>query len=308
MVFLKPDHPVMLGIALSDKGRYATKAVSDGVYRYYAYDRVGNLPLYAVAGIARSGVIWAWLWQTTLFGVMVAIVALLVNQGLRAAELGRMAEFDRLQNKHERELREAAEETAGHREIMLRELHHRVKNNLSMISGLIKLEHRRAGGPNLEVVNARVIALGRIHDLLHRSDDSRTTIDLWALIHDICISDAVVSPERGIVIEALGRSIEVEEKHASPIALALIELVTNAQKHAFGKDGGRILVALESGEGTAKLHVEDNGRGMPPNRSRSSGILIVEALVRQMGGQLDIASGQGGTKVTISFPLTAERT
>ncbi len=187
---------------------------------------------------------------------------------------------------------------------MLRELNHRIKNSLGMISGLIMLEHRRPEGPDLAAVNARVFAIARIHDLLHRSSDNHR-IDLWALIRDICTSDAIVLPERGIAIECSGCPTLVEERLASPLALSLVELVTNAQKHAFDRPTGTIRVTLETDGATAELHVEDDGRGMPQHRTRSSGLRIVEALVLQIDGRLAVASGTGGTKVSIAFPVAA---
>jgi two-component sensor histidine kinase len=298
-VILGPDHPAMQGIARANSGTYVANSRTDGVRRYYAYARVGDLPVFAVAGVAKSGVLSAWFLQTALFGAVLGSLSVVLSQ---LAEFRRAAEVHHLQQSYERSLREAAEKTANLRATMLRELHHRVKNSLSMISGLIKLERRRVGGPDLETVNARVLALGRIYDLLHQSEDNRS-IDLWILIRDICTSGGLAMPERGITIAAAGASLSVAEKFASPIALTLIELVTNAQKHAFGEAGGRIDVTLEAHEATAMLHVQDNGRGMPVDRSRSSGLRIVEALISQIDGQLHINSGNGGTKVTIAFPI-----
>lgn len=305
VVVLNADQPAMQAISQSDSGTYIATAVSDGIRRSYAYTRIGDLPVFAIAGVSRTGTLRTWLQETLLFGAMLGVVSFAVFQLVRVAELRRIAELDRLRRDFDRERREAAEKTAAFRDTMLKELNHRVKNSLAMISGLIKMEHRRSGGPDLHAVNARVVALGHIHDLLHRSSLEQQ-IDIWALIRDICTSEAIIPPERGIGIECSGSSTLVDDRFASPITLSLIELVTNAQKHAFVGRGGTISVSLEAGEEMAFLRVRDDGTGMAEDRTRNSGLRIVEALVQQIDGRLEIKTDAGGTDITIAFPLLAD--
>ncbi len=303
VVVLGPDHPVMEGIAKSDRGTYIATSATDQIRRSYAYQRIGTLPIFAIAGISRSGIVWTWFWQTLLFGAMSSLVGLAGLQIMRVEVLRRTQELEKLLHEFERERLEAAEKTAAFRETMLHELNHRVKNSLAMISSLIQMERRRTDGPDLSVINARVLALAHIHDMLHRSSRDHL-IDLWALIHDICTNEAVIQPEQGVRIECSGSSTWVDDRLASPIALTLIELVTNAQKHAFDGRGGTILVTLETVGGDALLRVTDDGRGLPKERTRSSGLRIVEGLIMQIDGQLDIASSSDGTDIKIVFPIT----
>ncbi len=295
-VVLEADHPAMRGIAVSDSGTFWTQAVSDGIRRYYAYERVDELPLYAVAGVAQTNLLREWLRRVGLMAGVSGLLGLAMYQLSRSAETAQSRAI-------ERERRIAAERTAEARDVILRELNHRIKNSLNMINGLILLQEGRPGGPDLREISSRVIAIASIHDLLHQSADN-LNIDLAALVRQICASRAIVPPESDVEVSCETSTLSVSADVATPLALCLVELVTNALKHAFAGGGGRIDVSLAypvaGDRDQARLLVEDDGRGLPPEAARDSGLRLVAALVRQVGGTLDI-DGRDGSRFEIMF-------
>ena len=87
------------------------------------------------------------------------------------------------------------------------------------------------------------------------------------------------------------------------LGLIVNELVTNALKHAFGGEGGRISISFAPGLAEGALTVADNGRGLQPMRPGSLGTGLIESLTRQIGGRLAVDSGGTGTVATVHFPL-----
>jgi PAS domain S-box-containing protein len=156
------------------------------------------------------------------------------------------------------------------KEFLLKEIHHRVKNNLQVISSLLRLQSRSTeSGPARELLLA---SQGRIRLRLR-----------------------------------LGR-IPLNINQAIPCGLIINELVSNALKHAFpGDRAGRILIALSAGrDGTVRLTVRDNGVGFPPGfdyrKTNSLGMQIVIGLAGQLGGTMTPGS-KAGAEVVIAFPL-----
>jgi two-component sensor histidine kinase len=169
-----------------------------------------------------------------------------------------------------------------------------------MIRSLIRLQKHRDGGPDLDEINARVLAIATIHDLLYRSADS-FQIDLASLLTSLCASDALVPPESHVELQCDTTPLTVEADIATPLALCAVELVTNAMKHAFGPEGGRIVLALDRNDGEGVLTIADNGKGMPEMPGRNSGLRVVDALVAQIRGRLTVERN-AGTRFEIVFP------
>ena len=192
---------------------------------------------------------------------------------------------------------------------MLRELNHRINNNLQMIQSLIRLQKTREAGPDLDEISARILAIARIHDLLYQSGSS-FHVDLAALLQSVASNSALVPPERGIVVDCDLERVEADARVATPLALCVTELVTNAVKHAFGPEGGTIAIGLRAIDGgaAAEVTVSDDGRGLPQASGRSSGGRLIAALVVQIGGSLEMTAlredaGRPGTRARIVFPL-----
>ncbi len=199
------------------------------------------------------------------------------------------------------------------KDVLMRELQHRVKNNFAVISSLLNMESgdiqderaRRA----IEESRHRLRALASLYDRLARTDSvSETDVqaylqDLTRSIMHICGAEAR-RIELDLDIEPLTLSIEI----VVPLSLIINELIINALKHAFpDRDRGRISIRLRSGKDHGVLEVEDDGIGMPPEPAvprKTQGSTLLEVLAEQIGGRVSI-HGKGGVRTRIDFPLAA---
>ncbi|PBB29420.1 hypothetical protein CK221_29505, partial [Mesorhizobium sp. WSM3868] len=187
---------------------------------------------------------------------------------------------------------------AQQREVLLREMQHRVKNNFQLILASIAIQKRRLERPEvhraLEHVANRVNAISLAHDQLAPGQDLRT-VDVAGYLRALCAS--LQTQVEIATIEIAADEVELSIERAVPLGLILNEAAMNSVKHAFGAEGGRIVVKLESGigYGEARLTVADNGRGIQNPRPGGSGQKLIQALARQMGGNLQQESSAAGT-------------
>lgn len=199
------------------------------------------------------------------------------------------------------------------REVLIQEIHHRVKNNLQVISSIINMQLRKLeAGANrdaLEECQTRVQAIALIHEKLYQSKDySLVPFSEYArslasnVFHATGVSPASVSLELAIADLALAVD------RAIPCGLVLNELITNALKHAF-KDGrqGTIRVELSKlDQGRLRLTVKDDGVGLPRGfeiRTASSlGLQLICTLAEQLEADLEVDSRGGGTSFQLTFP------
>lgn len=304
---LAPTTAVMQAIATADVATYETEAAADGVRRIYSTRRISDLPIYANFGMAVQGVREAWMRQVMLAAALLGSFGAIGYGVARYAGRALEAETARAAHDFDRKLLVEAQKTAASRETMLRELNHRINNNLQMIQSLIRLQKTREAGPDLDEISARILAIARIHDLLYQSGSS-FHVDLAALLQSVASNSALVPPERGIVVDCDLEPVEADARIATPLALCVTELVTNAVKHAFGPEGGTIAIGLRATQAGAEVTVSDDGRGLPENSGRTSGGRLIAALVVQIGGSLETTAlredpERPGTRTRIVFPL-----
>jgi two-component sensor histidine kinase len=208
---------------------------------------------------------------------------------------------------------ESLEALVREKDTQLRELQHRVKNNLQMITALIRLETRNAETVNqegFERLAGRVASLALLYDALTLSGDDEE-IDLGVYLGQIATAVMATHAVEGIRLDLRVDSYPVSINVAMPTGLVVNELLTNALKHAFrGRDGGTItLHSVVDGNG-CKIMVSDDGVGIPegetwPKRGRL-GALIAESLKQNANAKLDVASGPDtGTAVTLTFTRAA---
>jgi two-component sensor histidine kinase len=213
----------------------------------------------------------------------------------------------------EANLRIALNETAaslGEKEILLRELNHRVKNNLQIITSLLSLQRTRLTDSNCRELFAecqhRVRAIALAHQRLC-GGPSLANIDLAAyfdqLVRELsrtyCVGPGTITPK--VVVEETSLGVD----HLVPTALIVNELVCNAFKYAFPEGrSGEVRVEVRRRGDDVQIAVADDGIGFSPDTlppQRSVGLQIVQALVDQLSGDLQWSSGHG-TCATISFP------
>ena len=205
---------------------------------------------------------------------------------------------------------------AKEREVLLQEVHHRVKNNLQVVSSLINMQMRqvsdKAAASALAECRARIETIGLIHASLYQTNDyARVPFSEYArdlvsnLLHVTGASSGLVDVE--VDLDTVALPVD----RAIPCGLILNELITNAIKHAFG-DGqsGTIHISLKRAtDGAIVLTVRDDGIGLPTNfslsRLESMGMQLVATLVDQLDGTLEIIRA-GGTAFVITFRVVEE--
>jgi PAS domain S-box-containing protein len=201
------------------------------------------------------------------------------------------------------------------KEVLLQEVHHRVKNNLQVIASLINMQLRkladRAARDALEECQARVLAIALIHEKLYQSKDYALVpfYDYLKSLAGNVFHATGVSP-RHVTLELDIAPIAMPVDKAIPCGLIINELMTNALKHAFPDERkGRIRVALSAADGRVLLSVEDDGAGLPPGfdvaTSRTLGLQLVTTLTEQLDATLEIKAGQG-TKFLMTFDMGAQ--
>jgi two-component sensor histidine kinase/ActR/RegA family two-component response regulator len=205
---------------------------------------------------------------------------------------------------------EAVATTLREKEALLREAHHRVKNNLALIVSLMRLEGGRSRAPETKAVllemQARIQSVVLLNEVLYKTE-SYTMVRLADYLRQIAtyLFQAQNARPGAVRLTLDLGNVDVLTNQAIPCGLIVNELVTNSLKHAFaGERSGEISVGLrEEADGRVRLWVSDTGAGLPPGmaakRGDSLGLQLVSDLARQLRGVLDI--GPGST-FTVTFP------
>lgn len=197
------------------------------------------------------------------------------------------------------------------KELLLREINHRVKNNMQIVSSLLYLQSREVQDSEaIEVFEAsqnRIKAMALVHEKLYRSADL-AKIDFGDYIQSLTTD---LYSSLGMGASGIGLTVDVDGVHlgidaAIPCGLIVNELVSNSLKHAFpGQAEGDINIRLRTEGEQHIMVVKDNGIGFPPgmdvSQVKSLGLTIVKALATQLGGQVVLFSGCGA-KTEINFP------
>lgn len=194
---------------------------------------------------------------------------------------------------------------------LFRESNHRIKNNLAIISGLVKFQEQKSLDPyhkNLvQDLGSRVISIASLHDLLNKSQ-SYERINFKTYINEILdqLSNSFSPPNQEIEIVRRIEDIEVPISKVIPLGLIVNEIVTNSFKHAFntsGKSGNLISIEVYKKENLLIMSIQDNGSGFDISGTNETlGLEIVKDFVDQLDGKLEFEN-QNGTKFTISLHL-----
>ena len=212
----------------------------------------------------------------------------------------------------QRKLDEAAMAAALHeKEVLLKEIHHRVKNNLQIICSLLNMQsdtlEDEVARDALGETRSRVRSMALIHEQLYQSSDLGH-IDLGEYLETLTasIQRSANNDSRRVAFTLDCRAVALDIDRAVPCGLIVNELVTNALKYAFPGEGrGTITLQLRAGEGAVTLTVRDDGIGIPSDfdwqESDSIGLQLVSALTEQLEGRATLDSGAHGTIWTICF-------
>ncbi len=203
------------------------------------------------------------------------------------------------------------------KEVFLREIHHRVKNNMQVIVSLLRMHSRQVDdgdtrlGQVFDDCRDRVNAMSLIHEALYQSEDL-ARIDFEDYLKKLCrnLSRAYNASNQGIVVTVERCNVALGMDQGVAVGMVISELVANAFKHAFSPgNGGIVSVSLSGIAGEeVELIVADNGKGLPPeidiHELSSLGLrLAVAAITRELGGSVEVERN-GGTRFIIHFKCT----
>jgi two-component sensor histidine kinase len=214
-------------------------------------------------------------------------------------------------NDREQQLRAAL----AHRDMLLREVNHRVKNNLQVVASLLNLQASGLRSPEVRhafsVARDRVRALSTLHRHLYMHDEG-TRIEVKAFLTELAetlFASLGENPGERISLEIEAPTLHLQSHQAVPLALLTTEALTNALKYAFpSRRHGTVWLELDVAGTEAKLSVCDNGVGMDNARvdpdATGLGTQLIRAFAQQIGGTLDIGPRPGGgTVLTVRFTV-----
>jgi two-component system, sensor histidine kinase PdtaS len=201
-----------------------------------------------------------------------------------------------------------------YKDATIREIHHRVKNNLQTVASLLRLQSRRLSSEEARQALGesvrRISSIALVHETLSQDSRQRVSFDKVAQRLIDMLSTGLTDPERPVRMHLVGGAGELPAEVATPLALVLSELLQNAVEHAFPDRGGDITVTLERRAASLHLEVRDDGVGVPLGWSLQSdanlGLQIAATLVdSELGGTLDVERSEngGGTRCESLLPL-----
>lgn len=232
---------------------------------------------------------------------------------LRVVAIAEDITSDREAEELRRRATEELNRSLQEKSVLLREVHHRVKNNLQVIASLLSLQARRITDPVARLPLAesrdRINSIALVHENLYRADDFGR-VDFRAYLGRLLegLHDGLGERFRGIRFHLDAADVRLDVSAAIPCGLIVNELATNAAKYAFvGRKAGRVEVRVRPLPGAGvQLEVEDDGVGLPAEFDLTAadtlGLTLVRTLAGQLGAEVAIASSPGrGTRFTLAF-------
>jgi two-component sensor histidine kinase len=200
-------------------------------------------------------------------------------------------------------------ESIAQKDALMREIHHRVKNNLQVITSLLSLQQRALADPSAREAMSdsrqRITALALIYRALYQGPDLRR-VELRAFLQDL-IAQLLVSDKQGGAIrtELQADDLIIHPDKLAPLALFAVEAITNAQKHAFAGRGGALRVAFRVMGEEAELEIADDGPGGSAARLEPGvGRTLMVAFARQLRGRTEFTpNAWGGITTRLIFPI-----
>ena len=197
---------------------------------------------------------------------------------------------------------------AHSRNLLLKEVQHRVSNNIQVVSALLRLEASATLDPGarraLNEASARTATIARIQHGLADVDGRATPFDSFARP---IVSDALAAAGRtNVTFEIAPTTIALDAEEATPVMLTMLECVNNALEHGLAKRGGRISITLADDAGERRLQVRDDGEGLKEDfnlaTSGSLGLRIIAGLARQLGGSFTLEDAHPGVVSRLAYP------
>ncbi|QUJ75952.1 sensor histidine kinase [Sulfitobacter albidus] len=203
------------------------------------------------------------------------------------------------------------EDSLREKNILLKEVHHRVKNNLQLISSIMNMQIRQAPTEAnrlvLQRLQDRILSLATVHKSLYQGDEM-TRVDGSVLLKEIVARNLAVglSQGSGVEVSETYDSVMIGPDDAAPLTLLVSEAMTNALKHVpqGAPEGARIKVSLEKVEAErAVLSISNTSGGTPPDGGTGLGSRLIQAFARQLNGELEVDEGGEDYTLRLSFPV-----
>lgn len=201
-------------------------------------------------------------------------------------------------------------QTIQEKEVLIKEIHHRVKNNLSIVQGMLRLQRSSTKDISLDEFlmdfESRISILSEAHNNLNSSYSSDKLIQLDEYLLKIYkgIEALYAGMQSQVSFVHDLKPINVQLDYAIPIALIMNEIVTNSYKHAFHPNGGTLSVTLEEVENGFMLNIGDDGPGFDTKDSVNNnrlGLSLIDGLVEQVDGEIKLKSGSSGTNYSLKI-------
>lgn len=226
----------------------------------------------------------------------------------RESLLIRLHDITRLR-RYEESLRSSLRE----KDVMLREIHHRVKNNLQVISSLLNLQkYHLDDGRAVAALDDSIIrikSMAMIHEKLYQTE-SMAHVNFSEYIGDLVSEIRSNYPSEEIRFHCDLEDLELNINQAIPCGLIVNEALTNAMKHAFPAGSGDVWISMHGRDGSVEVSVADNGVGLPesfdPSVDGGLGVELMLNLASQLDGDINI-DGREGVRVTLRFPLESDQ-
>lgn len=289
--------PPFTSLAAVDSGSYeSARSPADGIARTVGFKRLGDLGLVAIASVSQDqilaqlwGAIITVLWLLGPIGVALLVGAIYAARVLRASARTQASLAAAL----------------AQNDVLFREIHHRVKNNLQTVSSLLQMQPiPREIKTNM---SQRIAAMSAVHEHIYRSNNFSVVQVKDYLLNLIGSVHEGSGPQTDVHAEIA--DLAIDKDAATPLGLVLTEVLSNAFKHAFsdGRDGVVELLLREDESGWAVLTVTDNGVGFDPEAPTTGiGRRLIAGLTAQLKGEAQFTTtGDGGARFVLRFPLTA---
>ena len=206
------------------------------------------------------------------------------------------------------------EDSLREKNILLKEVHHRVKNNLQLISSIMNMQIRQAKSEDASLVlrrlQERILSLATVHKNLYQNDDL-VRVDASVLLRESVnqLLSVGLAPGSNVKVTQNYEPISLEADDAAPLTLLVSEAVTNALKYAADREsgGGEIEITLEhDGPEHARLCVRNTTGGQPEEEGTGLGSKLIHAFARQLNGQTQIEETDEDYAIVITFPIPQE--
>lgn len=201
-----------------------------------------------------------------------------------------------------------------YKDATIREIHHRVKNNLQTVASLLRLQSRRLSSPEVREALSesvrRISSIALVHETLSQDSGQRVVFDKVAHRLIDMVTTGLSDPDRPVRMRLEGNAGELPAEVATPLALVLSELLQNAVEHGFADRGGEVVVQLDRRSSGLHLAVMDDGVGVPEDwdvvTDAHLGLQIAMTLVEsELGGTLEVerVGPEGGTRAIALLPV-----